>query len=486
MRWTAVLALFLVCTSAAWAAGPDDQYLDIYNEILQADNLQQNGKSAPAAAKYLEAQSALQHLQTEHPRWNPEVVHFRLDYLAEKLQALGKFAPALAAPAPAAPAPAAPPSAQLQQQISGLQEQIRALNAANGELQNKLKEALSVQPAAVSPLELTKAEQKIVALEKERDLLKVDLAQAKAAQPPSTASPDALAQLSAERDKLKAQLAARTKELADAEAHGDADVLAAHAALREARKQRDDLEKKLAAATRGADTTAPPAAPFKPVTPANSPPPTDPPADPPAAATPADPKHAVHSSKDLPPGAGALMADALRASMERDYATAEQKYREILRQDENNVYVLAHLANAQFAANRLDDCEKTIAKALALDADDPPSLYFLGILRYRQEKLDAALDALSRSAKFNPTNAGTQNYLGCVLADKGLRPAAESALRKALQLDPDYGDAHYNLALVYAGEKPPSPALARWHYDRAVTLGHTKNPDLEKMLPPAK
>jgi tetratricopeptide (TPR) repeat protein len=245
------------------------------------------------------------------------------------------------------------------------------------------------------------------------------------------------------------------------------------------------LEKKLAAATRGAGNSAPPAASFKPVTPANSPPPTDPPADPPAAATPADPKHAVHSSKDLPPGAGALMADALRASMERDYATAEQKYREILRQDKNNVYVLAHLANAQFAANRLDDCEKTITKALAVDADDPPSLYFLGILRYRQEKLDAALDALSRSAKFNPTNSGTQNYLGIVLAEKGLRPAAETALRKALQLDPNYADAHYNLALVYAGEKPPSPALARWHYDRAVTLGHAKNPDLEKMLPPA-
>jgi tetratricopeptide (TPR) repeat protein len=249
------------------------------------------------------------------------------------------------------------------------------------------------------------------------------------------------------------------------------------------------LAKKLAAAQSGGDNTKPPAqAPadaFKPVTPSNSPAPPAP-ADPPEPATPAEAKHVIHTSQDLPPGAGALMADAMRASMERDYGMAEQKYREILRQDENNVYVLAHLANAQFAAGRLGDCEKTVLKALAVDAEDAASLYLLGILRYRQEKLDDALDALNRSARSNPTNAGTQNYLGCALADKGLRPKAEVALRKALQLDPDYADAHYNLAFVYATEKPPSPSLARWHYDRAVALGHAKNPDLEKMLPASK
>jgi len=192
--------------------------------------------------------------------------------------------------------------------------------------------------------------------------------------------------------------------------------------------------------------------------------------------------HVGHSSKDLPPGAGALMADAMRASMERNYPAAEAKYNEVLSQDENNVYVLTYLANAQFAAGNLDDCEKTVERAMALDPDDPPTLYMLGVLRYRQEKLDAALDALSRSAKFNPTNSGTENYLGCVLADKGQRTAAETAFRKALQLDPGYGDAHYNLAFVYATEKPPAPELARWHYKRALDLGHVTSPALEKLL----
>jgi Tfp pilus assembly protein PilF len=63
-----------------------------------------------------------------------------------------------------------------------------------------------------------------------------------------------------------------------------------------------------------------------------------------------------------------------------------------------------------------------------------------------------------------------------------MRPQAETAFRKALQLEPDYRDAHYNIAFIYATEKPPSPELARWHYNRAVVLGHAKNPSLEAIL----
>jgi tetratricopeptide (TPR) repeat protein len=220
---------------------------------------------------------------------------------------------------------------------------------------------------------------------------------------------------------------------------------------------------------------------FRPVVPANSPPVGAPPAP-----TNAAPVHAAHSIKELPPGAGALMADAMRAADARDYARAEEMYREILRQDENNVYVLVHLAQTQLAAGRLEECEKTVLKAVKLDPQDAGSLYLLGILRFRQEKLDDALEALNASAKYNPTNSGTQTYLGCVLEEKGQHAQAEATLRRALELDPKMADAHYYIAFVYAAETPPFPALAQWHYDRAVALGHPKSTELEKKLSPPK
>jgi len=63
-----------------------------------------------------------------------------------------------------------------------------------------------------------------------------------------------------------------------------------------------------------------------------------------------------------------------------------------------------------------------------------------------------------------------------------LRAQAETALRKAIQLDPNYGpgaqqsggDLHQPVAAL--GE------LARWHYQKALDAGQPHNPDLEKML----
>jgi len=73
-----------------------------------------------------------------------------------------------------------------------------------------------------------------------------------------------------------------------------------------------------------------------------------------------------------------------------------------------------------------------------------------------------------------------QNYLGLALSEKGQRAPAEAALRKAVQLQPSYAAAHYNLAVVYATQQPPATELARWHYLKAIAAGHPHNADLER------
>jgi Flp pilus assembly protein TadD len=109
-------------------------------------------------------------------------------------------------------------------------------------------------------------------------------------------------------------------------------------------------------------------------------------------------------------------------------------------------------------------------------------LLLLGKIKMSQNKFDEALDLLSRSAQVNPQSAEAQNYLGIVLSEKGQRVSAEAALRKAIQIQPDYASAHHNLAIIYATQKPPFIELARWHYDKAISLGHAKNPELEKIM----
>jgi hypothetical protein len=69
----------------AWADGPDDEYLQIYGLIQTADELNADGKAAPAKAKYLEAKAALTSFQTNYPYWNVKLVSYRLNYLAQKV-----------------------------------------------------------------------------------------------------------------------------------------------------------------------------------------------------------------------------------------------------------------------------------------------------------------------------------------------------------------------------------------------------------------
>jgi tetratricopeptide (TPR) repeat protein len=196
---------------------------------------------------------------------------------------------------------------------------------------------------------------------------------------------------------------------------------------------------------------------------------------------------ATHSSGrkspgELPARAAALLSEAKRDVANHDLDKAELKYLDILKFDEKNIATLADLASIQVDLDHLGDADQHLAAALAIEPDNEYSLFVLGRLRFKQQKFDDALDALSRAAQLNPDNAEIQNYLGITLSEKGLRGPAEAALRKALQIDPGYGGAHVNLAFIYLTQQPPLTELARWHYEKAIAAGYPANPAIEKLL----
>jgi Flp pilus assembly protein TadD len=196
----------------------------------------------------------------------------------------------------------------------------------------------------------------------------------------------------------------------------------------------------------------------------------------------ADPKAGRKSVKDLPSGSATLIAEAQHYFSIKQLDKAEEKYLQVLHQDEKNVPTLGNLAAIQLERNEFPEAEKNIRRAIDLDPNDAYSLSILGYLKFRQDKFEDALDALSRAAKLDPDNAQIQNYLGITLSQKGMRGPAETALRKAIQLQPGYGSAHHNLAVIYVSQQPPLVELARWHYQKAIAAGHPHNPDLEKMF----
>lgn len=178
-----VLTLALLPMARA-QSNPDDQYLIIYALMQQADAFDSSGEPRRALDDFAEAQTDLQKFQKVFPDWNPKIVNFRLNYLAQRItEVTAKLPstnppPAVVAATPGAvKAPGTPATPELQAQLNGLHEQIKQLQTDNETLQAKLKEALAAQPASVSPDQFAQLQQQLRFLMKENDLLKVGLAQ---------------------------------------------------------------------------------------------------------------------------------------------------------------------------------------------------------------------------------------------------------------------------------------------------------------------
>jgi tetratricopeptide (TPR) repeat protein len=559
-RWIAVaLVLLLAVPLLIQGQSPDDKYLRVYGLLEQAERLNEAGQTRSSVTRYLEAQIALKELQQAHPGWNAKLIDYRLEDISARLEQLTKKSAAAAADGSStvAPAPAPSPGGELKM----MQEDIGRLATQNALLEARLREALSVQPAAIDPRELAKAEEKIKTLQKERDLLVVSLQQAGARTNSSASAKDTsvdakqnlvtqtavvsvlrkqneelqkqitdlmaklklagrsmtsndetlklketIAALEASNRVMKEEQATMENRLLDfVRQHGPLEKQLAEArqAARTAAQERDALIQKLNDVTRQLnqrDTRASAAAtqqleqqleairakvqifeakqvPFTaeelalfkqaPIK---------------VAAAQTNAPLAKKKSNEVPPGAARLVAEAQRAVDAERFDEAERKYRDALRQDENNTHLLVNLGAVQLDQDKTADAETTLKKAIELDPQDPVSLSLMGGVKLRQEKYDEAIETLSLSAKLDPEKANTQYFLGKALIQKGSRAPAETALRKAVQLKPGWGDAHYLLAVLYATQEPNFKELAQYHYKKAIAGGAARNAELEQWM----
>ena len=167
---------------------------------------------------------------------------------------------------------------------------------------------------------------------------------------------------------------------------------------------------------------------------------------------------------------------------EKKFDEAAAAYQEILNKYPQSIYALSNLGVVRFQQQKYPEAEKALREAVRVAPNDAFSHSVLGIVLVQQEKYDDAIQVLSRAVALDPNDAKTRNYLGISSSRKGLQEAAEQECRKAIELDESYGDAHFNLAVIYATQTPPAKELAKRHYNRALELGVPKDEELEKLL----
>jgi tetratricopeptide (TPR) repeat protein len=119
--------------------------------------------------------------------------------------------------------------------------------------------------------------------------------------------------------------------------------------------------------------------------------------------------------------------------------------------DDREVYIT--LAQMNSRLRRWPEAEAAIAEAGKLSTRDEEKEYvgfLLGSMYERQKKYDAAEEVFKKILAGDPSNATVLNYLGYMLADRGLRlEEALGHVKKAVELEPQNGAYLDSLGWAY-------------------------------------
>ena len=140
------------------------------------------------------------------------------------------------------------------------------------------------------------------------------------------------------------------------------------------------------------------------------------------------------------------------------------------------------IAQVYSQAKRYGDAEDAVRKSLALapkPEDQEFARFMLGSVYERQKKYDLAEEEFKKVLGMNPSNAAAANYLGYLLADRGVRlEESVQYIQKALQVDPNNGAYLDSLGWAYYKMKrfdlaqPPLERAARLVSNDPTILEH--------------
>jgi Flp pilus assembly protein TadD len=109
------------------------------------------------------------------------------------------------------------------------------------------------------------------------------------------------------------------------------------------------------------------------------------------------------------------------------------------------------LGQLLFEQGRAEEALSHLEDAVRWDPEDAAALILLGTVHARHRRdTDAALAYFERAIALDPDNYLALNNIGGTLINAGREQEGEAYLRRALELNPRYPNAHYGLALLHA------------------------------------
>jgi len=182
------------------------------------------------------------------------------------------------------------------------------------------------------------------------------------------------------------------------------------------------------------------------------------------------------------PSVQALADQAEKAFSSGNLPMAEQLYGQAVYLNPSSSRLLVNLGIIKTRRGKTAESIELARKALSCDWQNPQAWLLLGMNALESGNDDEALADLMQATLRDNANPRAHNYLGIAAGRKGLNEVSEKELRRAVELDPDYADANFNLAVFYLSRTPPLIEMVRRHYQRALDLGAPHDKALEARL----
>ena len=137
------------------------------------------------------------------------------------------------------------------------------------------------------------------------------------------------------------------------------------------------------------------------------------------------------------------------------------------------------LADEGLSIERLiTHCERQIVE----HPEDPKLLLELAELQMLARQREAALNSAQRALERAPNDVGFLAGLANVYCFLGRDQQAIELLLRVIRLAPTIADHHFNLAIIYATQRPPNRKGAQTQYSQALALGAEPDSKLEELI----
>lgn len=163
-----------------------------------------------------------------------------------------------------------------------------------------------------------------------------------------------------------------------------------------------------------------------------------------------------------PPHADPQLVGGIADLREGRFAEAAQQLEAAAARMPDNAAVLANLGIAYWKTGRPADAVEALRAAAELDPVDERLLEFLAEIHMEREEWDAARHALERARLAAGDTASVLTRMGVLEARMGRSAAARRCFERALEINPGYPPAWFNLGLALWSEEAREEAAERF------------------------